>query len=401
MRLTPEVVALIRKFRDESPESVALMSKRYPDLPMAFVAQQVKARQRIGRKLPSWHANEAIVFPSTLSLEQCSSEYAAEYKANLLQGRTMADLTGGFGVDAFAFSERFNQVFHIERDRALSQIVSQNAVAWGKESIVTAIYGDGMDWLKKYPNAMDVVYVDPARRDRRSLKVSALEDCEPDLKLHWEMLLEKSKRVAVKLSPGLDVDSIIAELSHIFEIHILSIENECKESFCIATKEFEGEPSIICSNRKGEGDWERFEFARSEEKRAEGAYSMYSKFLYEPNASIMKGGGFKVLGMKMGLSLLHPRTRFYTSAQLVEGFPGKTFAILDSGELRKKSAVALFPKGKANVIARNVGLSSPELKQKLNLSDGGEFFAIGTTDIEGRRRLLKCRKVERVVDSYV
>ncbi len=398
MRLTPELKALIRKFRDESPESIALQSKRYPDLPMAFVAQQVKARQRIRKKLPSWHANEAIVFPNTLSLEQCSSEYAAEYKANLLQGRMIADLTGGFGIDAFAFSERFDQVFHIERDRDLSETVTQNAVALGKQSIVTVVHGDGIDWLNAYPNTLDVVYIDPARRDRRTLKVSALEDCEPDLKLHWKLLLRKSKRVAAKLSPGLDVDSIIAELPHVCEVHILSIENECKECFCIATREFEGEPQIVCSNRKSDGDWEYFEFARSEEKQTEGVYSMYSKFLYEPNASIMKGGGFKTLGKRMGLSLLHPRTRFYTSAKLVEGFPGKTFEILDSGELRKKSAAALFPEGKANVVARNVGLSSPELKQKLNLNDGGDLFAIGITDSEGRRRLLKCRKVERVID---
>lgn len=396
MHLTPEIIALIREFHDESPESVALQSKRYPDLPMAFIAQQVKARQRIRKKLPSWHANDSIVFPSSLSLEQCSSEYAGNYKAGLLEGVTIADLTGGYGVDAIAFSECFGTVFHIERDPELSKMVTQNVLALGKESTIATIAGDGIEWLKTYSDILDVVYLDPARRDNRSLKVSALADCEPNLELCWEMLLRKSRQVAVKLSPGLDVDSIIAHLSHVFEIHILSIENECKECFCIAKNGFEGEPKIICVNRQSDGEWVKFGFVRSEEKREKGVYAMYSKYLYEPNASIMKGGGFKSLGHKMGLSLLHPRTRFYTSDQFVEEFPGKAYEILDSGELQKKSASKLFPNGKANVIARNAGLSSPDLKRKLDLNDGGDLFAIGTTDIGGKRRLLKCRKVERV-----
>ena len=395
MRLTPDVIALIQKYRKDSPESVALLSKRYPNLPMAFVAQQVKARQRIRKKLPRWYANESIVFPRSLSLEQCSSEYAAEYKAGLLEGATIADLTGGFGVDAIAFSERFKHVFHIERDRELSEMVAQNVGVLGKESQIATSVGDGLDWLGKYSGELDVVYLVPARRDNRSLKVSALEDCEPNLKQHWEMLLKKSRKVAVKLSPGLDVDRIIASLPHLFEIHILSIENECKECFCIASEDHAGEPEIVCVNRLSDSSWDRFLFKRSEEKESQGGYSMYSKFLYEPNASIMKGGGFKTLGDRLGLALLHPRTRFYSSEQLIKGFPGKVFEILDSGELQKKSAAAMFPEGQANVLARNAGLSSPDLKRKLGLRDGGDLFAIGITDVGGRRRLLKCRKVER------
>ncbi len=395
MRLTPDIIVLIQDYREDSPETVALMSKRYPDLPMAFVAQQVKARQRIRKKLPRWYANESIVFPHSLFLEQCSSEYAAEYKAGLLEGVTIADLTGGFGVDAIAFSERFKRVFYIERNRELSEMVAQNVLVLGKESQVETFADDGLDWLDKYSGRVDVVYLDPARRDNRSLKVSALEDCEPNLKQYWKILLRKSGKVAVKLSPGLDVDRIIASLPHIFEIHILSIENECKECFCIAREEHAGEPEIVCVNRLNDSNWDTFIFKRSEEKASQGSYSMYSKFLYEPNASIMKGGGFKTLGDRLGLALLHPRTRFYSSEQMIEGFPGKVFEILDSGELQKKGATALFPEGQANVLARNAGLSSPDLKRKLGLRDGGDLFAIGTTDVGGRRRLLKCRKVER------
>jgi len=396
MRLTPEVKALIRKLKDDSPESIALQSKRYPDLPMALIAQQVKARQRARTKLPSWCGNESIVFSRSLSLEQSSSEYTADYKAKILRGETLADLTGGFGVDAFAFSGKFNRVFHIERDRELSEVVAENAIALGKEKVLSTVVADGLDWLDKYPDALDVIYLDPARRDRRSLRVSALEDCEPNILPHWETLLTKAKRVALKLSPGLDIDRVLTQLSCIQEVHVVSIENDCKECFCVAKEGHEEEARIVCVNRRLDSVWDKFVFYRSEEKQVQGEYSRYSNFLYEPNASIMKAGGFKSLGRECGLKLLHPRTRFYTSKQFQNDFPGRVFEVLDAGDLKARSAAALFPEGKANVLARNAGLSSEALKRKLKLSNGGELFAIGTTDIEGTRRLLKCRKMKRV-----
>ncbi len=393
MRLTQEIKAFIREHADAKPESLALQSKRYPDLPMAFVAQQVKARQRIQKKLPTWHANEDIVFPASLSLEQCSSESAAAYKAGLLRGDAMADLTGGFGVDAFAFSESFNRVYHIERDGELSKIVSENFSTLGESSTVEVIKGDGLDWLDKREEPLDLVYLDPARRDSRRFKVSALEECEPNLAEIWETLLNNAKRVAVKLSPGLDIDHILKSLAGIEEVHVVSIGNECKETFCIAERGFADDANIICVNESASGEWDRFEFTRSREKEIEGDFAAYSQYLYEPNASIMKAGGFKSLGKLHGLPLIHPRTRFYASDQLIEKFPGRVFEILDSGDLRANAAKTLFPEGKANVIARNVGMSSDVLKKKLKLGDGGDLFAIGTMDVSEKRRLLKCRRV--------
>lgn len=393
-RLTPEIKAFIRQHADEKPERLALQSKRYPELPMAFIARQVKARQRILKKLPSWHANEDVVFPESLSLEQCSSESAAEYKARLLEGGAMADLTGGLGVDAFAFSKGFQRVYHVERNRELSEIVAENAGALGRASVVRTVADDGLDWLDTHVGDLDLIYVDPARRDSRSLKVSALEDCEPNLSAIWERLLKRAKRVAVKLSPGLDIDSITQALRGIREIHVISIANECKETFCIAENGYDGEASIVCVNERANGEWNRFSFFRSQEKALAGRYREVSHYLYEPNASIMKAGGFKSLSEKLGLSLLHPRTRFYASDQRIEGFPGRVFQVLDTGEIQAKAARSLFPEGKANVLARNAGLASDALKRKLKLNDGGELFAIGTTDQSEQRILLKCRRVE-------
>ncbi len=394
MQLTEELKARIRAFASESPESIALKAMQYPDLPIAFIAQQVKARQRIQKKLPTWQANEDIVFPDSLALEQCSSESVAKHKASLLAGESLADLTGGFGVDAFAFSESFDRVYHIERDRELSSIVAQNARTLGKDEVIRVISGDGLEWLEGREETFDVVYVDPARRDARSFKVSALSDCEPDVAKAWEFLLSKGKRVALKLSPGLDVDSILKELPGIREIHILSVRNECKECFCIAESGYAKEVLIVCSEQDKSGAWTRFSFLRSGEKALDGDYSALGRYLYEPNASIMKGGGFKTFGKEQGLKLIHKRTRFYTSDDRISGFPGRVFEVLERGELRSKSARRLFPECRANVLARNAGMSSDALKRKLRLADGGDLFAIGTTDISESRVLLKCRRAD-------
>lgn len=393
-RLTPEIKAYIREHANDDPEVLALRSKRHPELPMAFIAQQVKARQRIRKKLPTWHGNGDVVFPGSLSLEQCSSETAARYKADLLEGGAMADLTGGLGVDAFAFSSRFKRVFHIERDAELSGIVAENAKAFHRTSVVETVAGDGLSWLDAYSGELDLLYVDPARRDGRQLKVSALAECEPNLTLVWELLLKRAKRVAVKLSPGLDIDSIVKALGGIREIHVISIANECKETFCIAENGYDKEAEIICANERSSGVWDRFSFFRSQEKALEGDFSEYGQYLYEPNASIMKAGAFKSLGKAMALSALHPRTRFYTSDELLEHFPGRVFEILAAGEIRSKVARVFFPEGKANTFARNAGLGSDALKRKLKLGDGGDLFAIGTTDVSGQRLLLKCRRAK-------
>ncbi len=188
MRLTADLKNRIRDLSAESPESIALMAKRYPDLPMSFIAQQVKARQRIRKKLPSWCTNEDIEFPDTLPLEQCSSELAAKYRASLLQGKSLADLTGGFGVDSFAFASEFSKVYHVERDESLSRLVARNVRALGMEGKLQVIHANGIQWLDSQKRRLDVLYLDPARRDIRGLKVSSLKACEPDLSQVWKNL---------------------------------------------------------------------------------------------------------------------------------------------------------------------------------------------------------------------
>ncbi|MEM9158235.1 MAG: class I SAM-dependent methyltransferase [Verrucomicrobiota bacterium] len=391
--LTPEIKEFIAANRGVSAEDLALKAKKVSELPMAFIAQQVKGRAKIFRKLPSWFANEQVVFPKSLSLEQCSSEAAARYKAGLVEGKSAIDLTGGYGVDTRFLCDRFEKVTHVERQGELTEIVRENALAFGIGETLECVEGDGLEILRERKGRFDLIYADPARRDDRSLKVSAFEDCEPNLIACWEELLERGSTVMVKASPGLDVSRGLEQLSGVFASHIVSVENECKEVLFLARQGSSDEPRIHCVNILKNGEVERFAFSMSEERALDGEYGALGRYLYEPNASVMKGGGFKSFAKEVGLPLASQRTRFLCGDALNEGFPGRVFEILDTANVGAKEAKGMFPGRKANVIARNCGMGAEELKKKLKLKDGGEWFAIGTTDWEGKRVLLKAKRV--------
>ena len=392
--LTPEIKSFIEERGDCSADEVALLAPKYPELPIPFIARQIAGRKRVKSKLPSWHENPDTVFPQTLSLEQCSSERAAQYKAGLVNGKICADLTGGFGVDARFMADRVEKLFFCEKDEELAAIVESNFAAFGISDKVDCQACDGVKWQREYEAKLDFIYIDPARRDSRSFKISKLSECEPDPLAIWHELLGKADRVMLKASPGLDVDQALRELDHVEAVHVVSVQGECKELLLIGNDSFGGEATIVCVDLLADGSVARHEFLRSEEKEMEGSYALYERYLYEPNASIMKAGGFKTFGSKIGLPLLNPRTRYYTSKEFIEDFPGRVFWVEKEGELNRKSARELFPEGKANVVARNAGMSTAELKAKLKLKDGGEAFAIGCRDASTYRLLLRCKRVK-------
>lgn len=392
--LTPEIKEFISKNAKRSPEQLALLAGRYPDLPMAFIAQQVKGRTRTRSKLPSWHKNEDAVFPKSLALEQCTSEAVARYRSSLLEpGLVAFDLTGGYGVDARFLAERFERYLYHEIDQELAEIAAANFKVFGLDGRVEARHADGLEALKAYRGALSLIVIDPARRDHRSYRVSALESCEPNVLGEWGMLLDRSERVAIKTSPGLDVSSVLSDLSAVESVHVISVDNDCKELFAVARKGFEGEARIHCANIRKDGSVDELSFALSEEKESEGEFAAPGKYLYEPNASIMKAGGFKTVSDKWGLKALNPRTRLYGSDDLIDGFHGKIFEILDDSAIGAKEAKGLFPKRKANVISRNSGMTAEELRQKLGLKEGGDLFAIGAAVSGVGRRLYSCKLV--------
>ncbi|NEQ66733.1 MAG: SAM-dependent methyltransferase [Symploca sp. SIO2D2] len=391
--LTAEIKKFIAERKGVSAEELALQARKRPELPLAFVAQQVKGRSKIEKKLPLWFENEDALFPKSVSLEQCSSEVAARYKASLVEGERAIDLTGGFGVDSRFLCDRFKRVVHVERQVELLEVVSENAKAFGIDEQLECVQGDGLEALDQRSAEWDLIYVDPARRDARSLKVSALEDCEPNLLQCWDELLEKGKLVMAKLSPGLDITRGLEQLRQVFAVHVVSVDNECKEVLFMAKENWSSEARIHCVNMANSDCLDCFEFSFSEERSLEGAYGPLRRYLYEPNASVMKGGGYKSFSKKMAMPLIGQRSRFLSSDIRLESFPGRVFEILDTGNLSAKDAKALFPEKVANVLVRNCGMGAEELKKKLKLRDGGDHFAIGTTDWEDKRVLLKARRI--------
>lgn len=392
--LSPEIKSFIAKNRKRSPEELALLAGRFPDLPMSFIAQQVKGRARSRTKLPSWFENPDVVFPKSLALEQCTSEAVARYRSNLIDpGKLAFDLTGGYGVDARFFAEHFDHYRYHERDAELAEIAAANMLTFGLQAHVEVSCGDGLEALKAFAGDIDLIYVDPARRDSRSLRVSALDRCEPDIAQEWSTLLERSACLAVKTSPGLDVSSVLADLPSIESVHVISLENDCKELFLLARKGFVGEARIHCVNIRKNGRVDELSFCLSEEKESEVEFAAPGKYLYEPNASIMKAGGFKIVSEKWNIKALNPRTRLYGSHELIEDFQGRVFEILQDVAIGAKETKGIFPKKKANVISRNSGMSAEELRQKLGLKEGGELYAIGAAVSGIGRRLYACRLV--------
>lgn len=390
--MNAEIKNFISKHANESPEALALMAGRYPELPMPFIAQQVKGRARSRSKLPSWHANEDVVFPKSLALEQCTSEAVARFRASLLGGGGAAfDLTGGYGVDARFLAETFERYWYCERDEALAEIAAENFKVFGLSDTVAVTRGDGMEALAGFDGALDLIFLDPARRDGRSLRVSALDRCEPNAREHWDRLLARASRVALKTSPGLDVSSALADLAAVEAVYVISVENDCKELLVVGREGFDGEARIHCVNIRKEGTFEELSFYLSEEKELEGDFAPPGRYLLEPNASIMKAGGFKAVSKKWNLRALNPRTRLYGCDQPPLDFQGRVFEIVGDVPIGGKDAKRLFPKRRANVISRNSGMTAEELRKKLGLKEGGELFAIGAAVSGVGRRLYACK----------
>ena len=328
-------------------------------------------------------------------MEQCTSETVARYHADLLSRfgamERGYDLTGGFGVDARFLATRCRRFVYCERDEELARIAAHNFEAFGESAIETQT-GNGIEILDREAEPIDFVFVDPARRDARHYKVSAFEDCEPNLLEHWAALRERTHLLMVKASPGLDLSLGVSQLPGVSEVHVIAVDNECKELLFVSDRNSDCANVVVrCVDLNGRGGAETFDFTLAEEAALEAAVDWPKRYLYEPNAAILKAGAFKSIARRFGLAALHPRTRLYSSEERLDDFPGRVLEIQGQGQLSAKTARRLFPDRQANVISRNSGLTADALRRKLGLKDGGERFAVGATLADGGRQLFACR----------
>ena len=418
----------IHEYREQDTRQLALQSARFPDVDMPYALDQIKGWQTARRKLPTWAACDGIVYPPHLSMEQCSSEPTAQYKLNLAMewasrvesselrvessseqpatlnsqlstlnchASSMTDLTGGFGVDFSFTSCAFASATYVERNAQLCHMVEHNLPLLGIDN-AKVVCADAVDYLSTL-DMQTMIFLDPARRDQHGAKTVMLADCTPDVVQLLPQLLAKSRFTMLKLSPMLDWHKAVEDLQGtVREVHIVSVGGECKELLLVLSKEIESELRVFCADLEA-GGTSLFVYAPSFSSPAPNSKlkTQNSKFLYEPNASIMKAGCFDELAAAYGVSPVSRNSHLFLSAEPVDGFPGRIFSIervttLNKRELRQ----ALAGIEKANIATRNFPLSVAELRKRLKLKDGGDVYIFATTTAEGEHVLLISHKYQ-------
>lgn len=390
----------ILEHREDDVRQLALQANRYPDIDMPYALKQIAGWQSIRDKVPIWAACPDIIYPPHLPLEQCSSESTANYKygivAKMGEHDTLADLTGGFGIDCWFMSRAFQHTTYVERQEELVKITQHNFGVLQNNGQWSTVNGQSEEWLKSQ-TSVNWLYLDPARRDNHGGKTVAISDCEPDVSTLEEILVQKAGKVMVKLSPMLDLDLALHQLKHVQEAHVVSVDNECKELLLILDKEVStdiAQTPIHCVNLRKEKE-QAFVFTKAEEQQTTSELAKnIGRYLYEPNASILKAGAFRCITQRFDLQKLHTNSHLYTSEQLVTDFPGRMFQVeAVCGFGKKELKILLADIKQANLTVRNFPASVNDLRKRLHLQEGGDTYLFATTLNPEEKVLIKCKRI--------
>ncbi len=386
--LNAEVQRFLRDHENDDEKLLVLKQKQILGLPSAQIAQQIVGRRKAKTKLPDFYNSSQIFYPPKLNLEQCSSERTALYKSSLKSGVVAVDLTGGFGVDSYFLSKRFEKVIHIEPDKSLLEIAKHNHFALGAKNI--EYHGASAEsFLQSNNEQYDLIYLDPSRRSNSNRKVFRFSDCSPNVVTLLPGLSKRSKSILIKASPLVDIQLGIHELGSVSQVYIVGIDNECKEVlFLISNKNTEPIVEVIDLTSNAS---ELFTFSFVEERRTKVNFSDPLTYLYEPSAMILKSGSFKLAAKRFNLSKLASNTHLYTSEKLTPEFPGRIFNIEAVLKSDSKNIRDALPKGYANIITRNYPLTPSQLKKKLKIQDGGKNYIIAFSGQQKKYLVLASR----------
>lgn len=388
--------------RAHGEEDVRALALRFSREDMALLLSQIAGRQMARLKIPSWAGQDDILYPAHLSLEQASSELTARYKASLVSAITedsaeagnarFADLTGGMGIDFSFMSPLFREADYVEQNGELCRIAEHNFGVLGLHH--ATVHCDHAAHFLEDAAPYDLIYLDPARRDEAGRKVFRIGDCTPDLTEINELLLEKAGQVMVKYSPMLDISLALKTLGNVSEVHVVSVDNECRELLFLLSKTGDDSPQYVAVNLKRSGEMDRFSFAMAQEQQADISFAdAPGRYLYEPNASILKAGAFKSVAKSYNLQKLHINSHLYTSNVLMADFPGRiseveTFFVPN----RQNSKSFTRETKKANIAVRNFPMTVAEIRRKTGLTDGGDLYLFATTLSDERKVWIICRK---------
>ena len=409
MLINEKTWEFVRQHADDDVRKLALQGCRDVEIDLTMALQQIAGRQTARKKLPSWAAIDGLVYPPHLNMEQCSSEQTARYKAGLTpnpspmgEGSGMfVDLTGGFGVDFYWMSQGFGRRIYVEQDAALCEVAEHNFQLLGLTCSVCCC--DTATYLTEAEHA-DVVFLDPARRNEHGGRTYGIQDCTPNVLELMPLLLEKTNRIVLKLSPMLDWRKAVNDLKQVTEVHIVSIANECKELLLVIDKEQPTALRLCCVN-----DGCSFEVVSTLETGClHGGNTLFPRwkqpennleaetcqYLYEPNASIMKAGCFAALEERFAVRQVSANSHLFLSAVEIGDFPGRRFYIQSISSMNKKELSAtLGSVEQANIAVRNFPLTAEQLRRKLKIKDGGDVYIFATTLADGVHRLFICRKI--------
>ena len=397
---------------------LALHPSKDPQVDMQMALQQIAGLQKANEKLPDWYATEGILYPKKVSMEQCSSSQTADYKASLVEGRSFADLSGGFGVDTIAIARKFGKGYYVEPQKELCELFQHNSKTLGINHI--AIIQNTMENFIEEMKAVDVIYLDPSRRDVHGRRVVSLEDCTPNL-LEWKsVLLEKCNNLMVKLSPMIDLHQTLRALPETYAVHVIAVNGECKEvvcllttnapdngicrdaKFCVSTPNTDSTDTTIVAvdicNDTTDGT-RRDAINRvsttveTERTTPPSIATEIGTYLYEPNAAVMKAGIFNFISQQFQVQKLEKNTNLFTSNELREDFPGRIFRIETVHEFHpRKTAKELSHLESASIAVRNFPLSAEELRKVLKIKDGNAWYLFGCTLFDGRKVVIRCTK---------
>lgn len=385
--LHKEVQEFIEEHYKDDVSKILFRGSPFREVSAQELGVQLSGKRKAEKKLPLFFNTRGIMYPPTLNLEQTSSEKTAEYKASLVNGDTLIDLTGGFGIDSFYFSKKLKNVLHCEMNPELSELAAHNFEILGAENI--QLYtGDGLEFLENSEAAFDWVYIDPSRRDSTGGRVFLLSDCLPNVPDQLDMIFGKTDSILLKTSPLLDLQAGLNELHSVKEIHIVAVNNDVKELLWVLKKGFLGEVKIKTINL-GKKKNQTFEAEFGNDHHIN--YALPKKFLFEPNAAIMKSGLFTSLSAEMDLEKLHPNTHLFTS-EVLKDFPGRKFEILEVLPYKKKKLKSQLNFTKAHISTRNFPLSVENLRKQLKLKDGGDTYLFFVTAANEEKLVLICRK---------
>ncbi len=387
--LNAEIQAFINNNIGKSISKLALQKNPFQDVEWISVLNQIEAKTKSKDKLPNWFVTKNIIYPSKISIEQTSSEKTAAYKASIVSGESLIDLTGGFGVDDFYFAKKTKTVVHCEINPELSSLVKHNFEQLNVSNI-TCYAEDSLTTLNTLNAKWDWIYIDPSRRNEAKGKVFMLKDCLPNVPENLDFYFTNSNAVLIKTAPILDISAGLSELKHVKTIHIVALENEVKELLWELHKGYSGDISIKTVNIVKDKT-ETFDFILNEDSKFPN-FSSPQKYLYEPNSAIMKSGGFDEVSSSYNLNKLHKHSHLYTSTTLIP-FPGRVFEIQNTFPYNKTEMKNHLEKNQANITTRNFPDSVESIRKKWKIKDGGNVYCFFTTDENNHKIVLICTKI--------